>query len=1320
VTQPVLQKRRWLRWLRRLALVALLSALVLAAIVQTGLAEHWMRGAIIGQLERVTGGQVELRAFRFEFFSLRAELEGLAIRGTEPEGSPPLFRADSLLVDVRVVSLFDRKIALDEVRLDKPQVHVRMDENGRTNYPGPKTPPKQPGRPLREQIFDLSIANLRLNGGEVLLNNVRVPLVAEGGAFSFSLGYTAPANGEPAYEGVFEWQRMRMAARRYLPFPSDVLVKFRLGRDSFEVSEFLWKLPRSEVRAGATLASFREPAWSFHYQGRLSLEDLRQILRKPNSPQGRVEFQGEGRYAAKEKELETRGRYVAREIGMPYEWFHAAGVESRGSFQVANRRVTIPDFRANVLGGTVQGRVTMAFDGLKWRAETIAQGLDVNAMLHAVNHPGFPVDTLHWGGVAELEAVTTWAADFKEIESRGAMRWAPPAGPREGQIPVTAQLDYGYVVARKFAELRGSFIATPTSRIEMDGPLGARDSALRVKAEIGDLLPWNDFINSIRGAEPVRITGRAQWEGRILGHITEPTFTGPIRGTSVDYAGISFDALEGHITYSPQQFRFERARASRKNSAASFDLTLELRDWSFQPESKWSFQAALTRVDTDELQALFGTSYPARGRLTGQFSGGGTRGNPELRGDVDVVEGSAWGFRFDRARGRLAVGRHSVRLSEVEMLLNGGKLGGHVQYYSREARVECDIAGQDIAIEKIEQLRSERVPLAGKLSFALQGGGPLWAPRSQGKLRLADLRAGEDLLGSFDGTLQSDGRNVRVGLTSAMTTGGLEGQLALTLAGDYPMRGDLTLRGLDLDIFIERALRLKALTGHSSVDGRFQLSGALRKPETIIVDADISRLRFDYQYLKLENVGPVQFTYGNNEVRIRQAHIRGPDTDFQITGSAGFAQARRLDFDLAGTVNLQLLTGFFPDLMARGAAQVNASVEGTFASPRITGRIRVEKAAANYGEFPAGLSNVSGELVFDRNRLLFENVSAEAGGGRMLLGGSLTYGEGPLRYDLSARATRVRVRYPEGLSWLAGGTIRLSGTTRSGLLSGRVVIERLLMSEGFDLATLIVASREGPRAPATSSPYLRNLQFDIEANSSPDARVEWSSARFDCDASLRVRGTWEHPILLGHIRLLNGEMMFRGNRYRLTRGDINFANPFRLVPALNVEAVTTIRQYEITLNFSGSADKLTLAYRSDPPLPASDIVALLALGRTGEESELRSPTPVQSPELGATTLLSEAISSQIGGRVQRLFGISRFKVDPFLAGTGTEQNASARITVEQQLTRDLTITYITNVTSTQQQVIQVEYAVNREVSLIFLRDQNGTFGLDVKFKKRFR
>ena len=138
-----------------------------------------------------------------------------------------------------------------------------------------------------------------------------------------------------------------------------------------------------------------------------------------------------------------------------------------------------------------------------------------------------------------------------------------------------------------------------------------------------------------------------------------------------------------------------------------------------------------------------------------------------------------------------------------------------------------------------------------------------------------------------------------------------------------------------------------------------------------------------------------------------------------------------------------------------------------------------------------------------------------------------------------------------------------------------------------------------------------------------------------------------------------------------------------------------------------------MSYRSDPPLPSSDIIALLALVQTGEESQLRGTG--QTPSSGATTLLSEAISSQLGGRVQRLFLASAISASiPAMSNTATTGSENMpRVTVSQQVSQNLIVTYVTNVTSTQQQIIQIEYAVRKDLSIVALRDENGTFGIDV-------
>src|SRR5207245_10754529 len=100
-------------------------------------------------------------------------------------------------------------------------------------------------------------------------------------------------------------------------------------------------------------------------------------------------------------------------------------------------------------------------------------------------------------------------------------------------------------------------------------------------------------------------------------------------------------------------------------------------------------------------------------------------------------------------------------------------------------------------------------------------------------------------------------------------------------------------------------------------------------------------------------------------------------------------------------------------------------------------------AFARAKDFPTGLSGIVGDVVFDATRLYFVNMSAESGGGTLHLTGSVNYAESPLRYEVSVRTDRVRIRYPEGMSWLLGGAFRLTGSLAAGGASGRVRIERL-------------------------------------------------------------------------------------------------------------------------------------------------------------------------------------------------------------------------------------------------------------------------------------
>ncbi len=193
------------------------------------------------------------------------------------------------------------------------------------------------------------------------------------------------------------------------------------------------------------------------------------------------------------------------------------------------------------------------------------------------------------------------------------------------------------------------------------------------------------------------------------------------------------------------------------------------------------------------------------------------------------------------------------------------------------------------------------------------------------------------------------------------------------------------------------------------------------------MDANISTIELDYEFVSLKNQGPAKVTFRRKQISISQANLQGADSDFHIAGSARFDGTRPVNLDVSGKVNLQLLAGLLPDLHARGGADVRVVVEGTMSNPLITGRVGFTDASLSYADFPTGLSHLKGDIVFDRTQALFDNLHAQTGGGDLTLSGSMSYGDGPLRYQLDAVAPQVRVRYPVGMSWLVGGTLHLTG-----------------------------------------------------------------------------------------------------------------------------------------------------------------------------------------------------------------------------------------------------------------------------------------------------
>jgi translocation and assembly module TamB len=367
-------------------------------------------------------------------------------------------------------------------------------------------------------------------------------------------------------------------------------------------------------------------------------------------------------------------------------------------------------------------------------------------------------------------------------------------------------------------------------------------------------------------------------------------------------------------------------------------------------------------------------------------------------------------------------------------------------------------------------------------------------------------------------------------------------------------------------------------------------------------------------------------------------------------------------------------------------------------------------------DLPNGLSNIHGTLIFDQDQLSVQSMTARTGGGNINVGGYITY-RNELAFNLTAAGNDIRLRYPQGVSSSADVNLRLSGNLKNSNLSGDVTVTRFGITPQFDLALYLARSKMAPQAPNPDSPAY-NLHLDMHVVSTPELQVQTTVGRLAGDVDLHVRGTAAKPVVLGRINITEGQIAFNGTNYELRRGDITFTNPVGIVPVLNIEAGTRIRNYDITLSFHGDVNRLITNYRSDPPLPEGDVISLLAFGRTREETDLSSSNGLALNGTVSNALLGEALNTAVGDRVQKLFGVSRIKISPDYATTTT--NPTAQVTIEQQVSKKITVTYITSLAQTtySQQAIQVEYQINRNVSVVGGRDLYGILSFDVKIRQR--
>jgi translocation and assembly module TamB len=1364
VTEPAARPRRWWKYLLIAAGAFLLLGLASFWYMTTDSFQAYVRARMVKEVERITGGRAEIGSFHVVPFHMQVEVRNITVHGKESSADVPLAHADSLLAQVKVISLLRTEFGFNTVVLDHPVVHIAIGPDGAaTNIPGFRVQLPVPVKTRVEQLFALSIDHLSVHNGELLWGDQKVPVDFSVHGTNLQMDYSFLRG---RYDSHLTVGKVDTTLEDYRPFSWMTSADFSLGNTFIDIQSLNLNAGRSTLRGSGRITDFRNPRLVGSYDAQIDLEEAAAIARRRDLRQGTAQLKGSGECSL--DDFTISGAAVVRDLVWQDEQFAIQKAAAAGDYSVTDQQFKLSKLQGKILGGSFTGdalvenwlhsiapqppnkgkREEMAVisaarpPAKKGEKEKRAPGVQtgvvhvrlrdvsVGEMAGALDVRAHPLGKFRPVGSTAGSVEAFWRGSPRTADIAFALSVSPPQTAVAHTLPITAQLQGKYRGTTDSLELAQFILSTPASKVQASGVL-ATPSTLHISVSTSNLEEWRPLIMALGGPTnlPFRVDGNAAFNGVVGGTFSVPTLAGTLVAQDFEFTvpatahtpetPVHWDSLAASVQLSQHDLAIRGGTLHRGDTSADFELSAVLQKGQFTESSPYTARVNLHGVDVASTAALAGFDYPVSGTADISLQIGGTRAHPQAQGHIHAVHASAYAEAIEQFDADLRVRASETSLSNIQLTHGKSIVAGSAAYSPATRGFRLDLSGKDFDISQIRQIHLDELLIEGRADFTLQGSGTLDAPVINAAVHVRDLTLDHELSGGLDFAAVTKDGHLQLSGYSEFPHGTMKLDGVVAMQGDYPATVTVNMDHLDLDA-LWRAYLGHQLTGHSSVQGTVIMHGPLRYPSRWTLDGTLPGLEVEVEYAKLHNQDPVKFTYAQETIHILPTHLVGEGTDVTGQGSIQFVGPQLLDLAADGRADLRLLGTLDSNLTTSGSMSVHMTLVGSLHNPLPQGTIQIQNGAANYAGLPSGLSEMNGSLSFTRDRIHIEQLAAKTGGGTLDLKGDATRYNQQLSFNVTAVGKEVRLRYPPGVSSTANAELHWIGTRSASTVSGDIMVTKLAVTPGFDFGSYLERSRQSASITAANSP-LYNVKLDVIVRTAPELQMKTAVARLSGDADLRLRGSAARPSVLGRADILEGDATFNGIKFRLERGDITFANPVAIEPQVNLQATTHVRNYDLDVTVTGTPDRLNVNYRSEPPLPKSDIIALLALGRTSEESEQLQEQSGQTlfTDEATNLIISQAINSTVSNRLQKLFGVSRIKIDP--QGLTTETNPIARgpqVTIEQQFANNVTLTYSTSVSQSAEQIIQGEYYINRNISVVGTRDQNGVVSFDVQIRRR--
>ncbi len=1291
--------------IRRIAILAAVGGLFLMIAGFTILQSTWfsekLEHRITQEISRATGASVNIGKLNINWRTLRFRASPITLHGTEPAGAQPLLQASEVEIGLSFRSFLKRSVDIRLLRIVSPQIHLLIDKDGSTNIPGGGG-----GLTAPETLINLAADRLEIVKGMALINEKQIPLNIDANGVEASLLFDPQG---PLYRGSLNIQQLQqenIAAH----FESE----FTLSTNRAQISRLKISTQSSSAEGTGMFEDWNAIRGQLNLNLQASLPEVAQWTGISSLRSGEATGTLTGTLEPGHP-WKWQGKVQGKNITASIADETISDIRARASVEYQDDRLSLQNLRAELMEGTFEGQVLIRKPN----------HFRIEGSLTQVRTPD-PLSALVTGPI-EVEGC---GEEAEKVHGKLTLT------PRPGKIPVGGFVSATYDVAANQLFFEPSFVHLGESEIRIAGSLQNHLQVELKTRDLQDLLPATRLIKPDLHLNPdISLEkGWTQIQATVSGTVKNPIVRGTAQMDHLKAMGEVMEKIRTKFELDDSHLNLHDLTLQQRGAALSGHFEVGLQNWETIDTSPLLGTAKFSGATLESFLTQAGhggsSSLPVTGTASGEAKISGTVRTPAAQGTVRVTQARILQEALDQVTASFSGTPEQVTLTNIVAARGKSALEGSGTWVPGKINFDLSTSNWDFANHLPRQLSASAAgTLKGRLkeqdgdwAFEFLDGTLKTTIRDQGEFTLRATTKEDQLYLDTRGTLQG---------------AQISGRSSWKLAGKMPGSGSFQIGEISPAFFqnffpTEDSLTEFPFNGRLAGSATFQ--GNLLEPDLLTGRAIFPRVELIPRQesfgegitatdLTLRNDGDVILVANQRGVLVERARFRAKDTQIEASGTLSFRRENTWNLLVNGTVNLAAVSSLRPDLVASGTSTLNTRIRGTFDNPEVEGRMAFQNASFSLREIPNGLDKVNGTILFDRTRANIESFSAESGGGNISVSGYVGFGA-ELSYQLAAQLNQVRVRYPEGISSQSNATLALTGSSRRSLLSGTVTVLRAGLTPQTDAGSMLGRSSR-PIGIVPTGEFLRGLQFDIRVETAQSTEISTQLTKnIQADAELRLRGTPARPVLLGRASITQGEVQFFGTDYRINRGEVTFVNPVTIEPRVDLDLETRVRGIAVSINFSGPLNKLNMSYRSDPPLQSSEILALLAVGRTPTAATALGVGTINGQNLlgggagGGNAVLNSALSTPTNSNLQRFFGVTRLKIDPQLIGM--DNTPQARMSLEQPISRDVTVTYVQMLSRAQGQMVRVQWDLSKEWSALATRDENGVLSVDFIFKRSFR